>query len=66
MGEMSQSSHLSLIVHSSEALIDAFEVQFLSGFHVYTLSKTLIACIGPCSSDFFKVETLLNNAIYKL
>ena len=27
-----------------EALNGAFEVQFFSGLHFYTLSKTLIAC----------------------
>ena len=43
-----------------EALNGAFEVQFFSGLHFYTLSKTLIAC--TCSSDFFKVKTLLNDA----
>ena len=32
--------------------------------HFYTLSKTLITCIyiETCSSDFFKVKTLLNDA----
>ena len=45
--------------HSFEALNDAFEVQYFSGLHLYTLPKTLIAC----SSDFFLcVKTLLNNA----
>ena len=29
--------------HFFEALNDAFEVQFVSGLHLYTLSKTLIA-----------------------
>ena len=33
----------------------AFELQFFSGLHFYTISKTLIACIvGTCSSDFVK------------
>ena len=31
-----------------------------SGLHFYTLSKD--TDVGPCSSDFFLMETLLNNA----
>ena len=44
-----------------EALNGAFEVQFFSGLHFYTSSKTLITC--RCMQlRFFKVKTLLNNA----
>ena len=34
---------------------------FLVGLHVYTLSKTLIAC-RDMQLKIFKVKTLLNNA----
>ena len=47
--------------HSFEALNDAFEVQFFSGLHIYTLSKTLIAC-RAMQLRYLKVETRLNNA----
>ena len=47
--------------HSFEGLNDAFEVQFFSGLHFYTLSKTLIAR-RAMQLISFKVETLLNNA----
>ena len=43
---------------------DAFEVQFLSRLHFYTLPKTLIAC-RAMQLRFFKVKTLLNNAFKK-
>ena len=45
--------------HSFEALIVAFEVQF-SGLHVYTLSKTLIACRAMQLRYLKWPETLLN------
>ena len=36
---------------------------FFSGLHFLHLIKDLIACsLGPCSSEFLKVVTLLNNA----
>ena len=44
-----------------EALNGAFEVQFLSGLHFYTVWKTLIVC-RDMQLRFFKVKTLLNNA----
>ena len=47
--------------HSFEALNDAFEVQFFSGLHFYTLTKTLIGC-RDMQLRFIKVRTLLNNA----
>ena len=34
----------------------------VSGLQFYTLSKTLISCIGTCSTDFIKVKTLLDDA----
>ena len=62
MGKMSTWWIWSLVYfHSFEALNDAFEVQFFSGLHFYTLSKTLIAC-RAMQLRFFKVKTLLNNA----
>ena len=54
-----------------EAANSAFEAHF-SGLHFYALSKTLIACIGPYSSDFFffyfKVElrTKLDEIIFRV
>ena len=38
-----ESGHLSIFTLLKH-LIDAFEVQFFSGLHFYTLPKTLIAC----------------------
>ena len=40
---------------------DAFEVQFFSGLHFYTIPKTLIACTAM-QLRYFKVKTLLNDA----
>ena len=42
--------------HIFEALNNAFEVQFFSGLHFYTLSQTLIAC-RTMQLRFLKVET---------
>ena len=47
--------------HSLEALNDAFEVQFFQGL-IFTPYQRHWLHVGICSSDFFKVETLLNNA----
>ena len=58
--EYGESGHLSIIT----LLNDAFEVQFFSGLHFYTLPKTLIAC-RAMQLRFFKVITLLNNAFKK-
>ena len=44
-----------------EARNGAFEGQFFSGLHFYTLSKTLIACRNM-KLRFLKVKTLLNDA----
>ena len=50
--------------HSFEALNDAFEVQFFSGLHFYTLPKTLTAYMYRAMQlRFFKVKTLLNNSL---
>ena len=46
---------------SGHFLKHAYEVQFFSGLHFYTLSKALIAC-RAMQLRFLKVETLLNNA----
>ena len=64
MGEMNMVNLVTCLFSLFEALNDAFEVYTIfSGLHFYTLSKTLISCIGPCNSDFLLlVETLLNNA----
>ena len=43
------------LFHSFEALNDAFEVQFFSGLHFYTLPKTLIA-FRTMQLRFFKVK----------
>ena len=50
--EYGKYGHLSYF-HLLEAVNNAFEVQFFSGLHFYTLSKTLITCthVGPCSSN---------------
>ena len=45
-------------------LNDAFEGQF-SGFPLFTLSETLIAC-GTMHLRYLILETLLNNAFIKL
>ena len=53
---------LSLVYfHSFEALNDAFEVQFFSGLHFYTLPKSLIP-FRTMQLRFFKVKKLLHNA----
>ena len=58
--EYGKSSHLSHF-HSFEALNDAFEVQFFSGLHFYTLSKALIACRAMQLRFFF----LSGNIVYQ-
>ena len=60
MGKINgKSSHLSIF----EALTDAFKLHFFRT-SFYTLSKTLIACTcSNAAQNFFKVETLLNNAL---
>ena len=53
---------ITCLFHFFEALNDAFEVFFSSsGFHFYTLLKTLLA-YRAMQLRFFEVETLLNNA----
>ena len=47
--------------HFSEALNDAFEVQFFQGLIFYTISKTKTAC-RAMQLRFLNVETLLNSA----
>ena len=37
--EYGKSGHLIVYFHSFQALNDAFEVQFFSGLHFYTLSR---------------------------
>ena len=59
--------------HFFEALNKVFEVQFSQGFilHILLIREFRIYLIKdtgsmwPCSSDFFKVQTLLNNAFNK-
>ena len=57
---MSKMNPVTCLFHFFEALNGAIEVQFCSGLHFYTLSKTLIAC-RDMQLRFFKVKTLLNN-----
>ena len=56
--EYGESGHLSIFT-LLKALNDAFEVQFFSGLHFYTLPKTLIACRAMQLRFYFKVKTLL-------
>ena len=50
--------------HFFEAFNDAFEVQYFSGIHVYTISQTLIlACRAMQLRFFLIVKTLLSKAI---
>ena len=68
-GEMSMVMQSLPYFHFFEALTDAFEVQFFSGLHSYTISKKLIAC-GAMHLRFLKwkhCQTMpLNSTIYKL
>ena len=44
--------------HSFEALNDAFEVQFFSGVHFYTLSKALMY-----AAQIFKSENIVKQCL---
>ena len=48
--ESCKSGHLSIFILLKHLMM-LLKCKFFSGLHVYTLSKTLIAYIGPCSSD---------------
>ena len=51
----------SCLKHCFEALNNAFEVQFFSGLHFYTLAKTLVAC-RAIQLGFCKSGNIVNNA----
>ena len=54
------SGHLHLFIF--EAFNGAFEVQFFSGLHLYTLSKTLIAC-RDMQLRFLKSENIVKQCL---
>ena len=58
--EYGKSGHLSIITLLKHLMM-LLKYKF-SGLHLYTLSKTLIAC-RDMQLRFFKVKTLLNNAL---
>ena len=59
--EYGESGHLSIFT-LLKPLMMLLKYNFFSGLHFYILTKDTDSMLGPCSSDFFKVKTLLNNA----